>query len=513
MRKKRFTVFPGIVLFASLFLPPFARNLPAQATSSPQAQTVQPAQPTQNATGDPASVTLSNGLELVTLVQPLAKDVVVSLSFKGGADVQIPQNAGLFNLLESVIFNGTATSPGEPEPAGALEGLGAQSLEGGGTTTDRVEFRCEIASDRIVQALDTIAYLFSDLRLDSALADPGALTTAKNLSLARISDEISTPDSIYEAALAKKLFIKAPWRLDPLGADYVVTNALPEALRTLDETWFVPNNAVLVICGNIDPAALALEAEKAFASSKKGSDPLKTALPVFPKPGVTSPTFMVYPDPSVPKGEATIEMRYRGPDSTSLPYFATAIVWAELVGAPKGRLEQAITRNMPKWSAPSGLNVEFNQSQSSSWISVSSHITVGSRTNIAEAAYSFKEIVRSNEFYAMKVNPGYFTPTEYDVAKKAILDRINTALSNPNDAAALLTKDWILGGSQFYSRLRTEFDRVTNRYLMNFADEYFMKNLEVTAIRINPDDYAANRKGFSYYGFEEVVPQKAFWWK
>ena len=64
--------------------------------------------------------TLPNGLDVIVRPVPGASSVAIALVFKGGADAQTAKTAGLFSLLEHVIFRGLAVSPGDPEPAGAL---------------------------------------------------------------------------------------------------------------------------------------------------------------------------------------------------------------------------------------------------------------------------------------------------------------------------------------------------------------------------------------------------------
>jgi zinc protease len=458
-----------------------------------------------------SAFTLENGLSVLCQSLPGSGAASVGIVFRSGADAQTKKTAGLFRLLEHVLFRGDASVPGEDEPAGALEALGATALEGG-ADLDRFGFSFTVAPSMVAESLDTIAYLFSKLRLETAFADPLALEEARKASLADIAAAAAAPSAIYEAAVAKKLFSTAPWRFDIAGAEPVVAGATEEALKALADTWLVPNNAALVLAGDFSPQEIRPAAEKTFASWKKAADPWKAPPAAFPKPGVTRPTTMVYADESVPAGEAVLEMRYRGPDAAS-PRSAAAELWAELASQPGGRFVLAIGKGMPKATAPSAVLARYEASHDAAWFSVSAKLKLAASTNAADAAFSFKEIARGAEMYAMKTQSGYFTAKDYENAKAALISRRTAALAEPAAAAALLADGWILGGADWLKAWPDRIAKVASKDITAFADEYFMKNLEVVTVRLNPKDYAARKKTFDSYGFEAITPQKAFWWK
>ncbi|MCE1195539.1 insulinase family protein [bacterium] len=479
----------------------------AQPPQAPQAQAAAAAA----AAAEFSSFTLENGFSVLCQTIPGSGAVSVGIVFRAGADAQTKKTAGLFRLLEHVVFRGEAAAPGEDEPAGALESLGATAL-GGGAGRDRFGFSFLVAPPMVGEGLDTIAYLFSRLRLETAFADPKAIEEARKASLADIGTAAASPSAVYDAAIAKKLFSTAPWRFDIPGAESVVAGATEESLKALAETWLVPNNAALILAGDFSPKEIRPLAEKAFAAWKKAADPWKTPPAAFPKPGVTRPTTMVYADESIPAGEALLEMRYRGPDSAS-PRSAAAELWAEMASRPDGRFALAIGKGMPKAAAPSDILARLEASPDAAWFSVSARLKLDTKANAADAAFSFKEVARGAEMYAMKTQAGYFAAGDYERAKAALLARRAAALAEPAAAGAALADGWILGGAEWLKNWPDRIGKVSPKDITAFADEYFMKNLEVVTVRLNPKDYAARKKTFDAYAFEAIVPQKAFWWQ
>ena len=77
------------------------------------------------------SYVLNNGLELIMDQQTSAQKIFLGIAVKGGTDIQTNKTAGLFRLIELLSFRGEASHPGEPEPAAALEAIGAEGLNGG----------------------------------------------------------------------------------------------------------------------------------------------------------------------------------------------------------------------------------------------------------------------------------------------------------------------------------------------------------------------------------------------
>jgi len=173
----------------------------------------------------------------------------------------------------------------------------------------------------------------------------------------------------------------------------------------------------------------------------------------------------------------------------------------------------AVSKGMPKWSSPSGLGVRYELSRSASWLSVSARLVLDAKGSLPDSVFTFKEIVRGTEMYAMKTNAGYFTAKEYERAKSALLERRSALLADPQEAATVLADGWILGGSAWIKAWTDRIGKVTSKDIIAFADEYFMKNLEVVAVRLAPAEYTARKKGFDSYAFEQITAQKAFWWR
>ncbi len=461
---------------------------------------------------EPDIKTLENGLTV--LLHPIegAENVAVVLAYHAGADAQTASTAGLFKFLEYVLFNGPATKPGISEPASAIDVLEPDGIEGG-SGIDRFEFGFSSKKENILPALDTLLYLFSQERREFIFTQADGIEHARQSTRALIQNGLLDNDVLSNMMMIKKLFSKEPYRLDTLGADYVIEKADAAKLRSLASSWLVPNNACIAIAGGFDKEeTLDLIAQR-FGSLPKAPNPWPTGLSVFSKPGVTRPTFLVFPDSSLPSGQMQIEIRYRGPDPKETQSYVAALMLQELANTPSSRFQTAVRKNMPKGTDLQDLRIVYTPTRNSSWLAVESTIVVSSGKNPADLAFSFKELVRGTELYMVRANASYFTSAEYQRAREALLEKKMAEEGDPLQSAARMARLWSWGIAPFLLQESDAIMKTGQKNISQLADTYVQKNLEVVMVRIDTKLYETYKKSFSNYGFETVSSENAFWWR
>ena len=452
--------------------------------------------------------TLSNGLEVYAYrdtAVPLAR---VQIVFKAGAVSQGPESAGLFRLYERALFGGPPAQPGSASVKGALASLGVAGLEGG-TEAERISYWITLPSSDVARALAFWAGVFV-----SPTIDPDSFEEQKEAVLQEVESRSSDPESIYEAALDERLFPKYPWTRDPIGSEKAVRAATVASLKTLAAKWFVPNNAAIFIGGDIDPEETRAAAQSAFESWAAGPDPWAQDLPKNPRPGVVRPTWVVYPDPSMPEGTGTIEARYRGPDlAFDLKSSYAADLWSSLVSPPDGRFKTAIAANVPGLGGKEGIVADYVSRRDGGLISISSHFTVDQASPSADKAHAFKERERAFEITSMKTDPSYFSADDYDAARKRILDGRSAATGDAEGMVKTLAFWWSAASVDYFANYPAALAATGPKEVSAFLDTYVMRNLEVVAIRMNPSDFEKEKDSLAGSGFETVKPTNAFWWQ
>jgi zinc protease len=451
---------------------------------------------------------LANGLEVYAYrdsAVPLAR---IQIVFKTGAISQGPDTAGLFHLYEHMLFRGSAAYPGSAGVKAALASLGVSEWNGG-TGTERVDYWITLPSSEVARALA----FWADTLISPTL-DADALEAEKEVVVQEIRGRAADPDTIYEAALSKRLFARYPWRRDPAGSEKAVRAATVASLRTIASTWFVPNNAAIFVGGDVDPEEVRTAAEEAFGGWSAGPDPWSKALPQNPKPGVVRPTWIVYPDPSMPEGIGRIEARYRGPDLAYDPVSSyPADLWSSLVSPQEGRFKTALAANVPKLGGKDGMVASYVSQRDGGWISIASYFVVDPALPSVDRARAFKERERAFEITSMKTDPSYFSADEYEAARKRLLDYRAMATDTAEGMIETLAFWWAAASIDYFAGYPAALARTGPKEVSAFLDSYIMRNLEVVALRMNPADVEKEKRSFALSGFDTVSDSNAFWWQ
>jgi len=451
---------------------------------------------------------LENGLEVYAYrdtAVPLAR---VQVAFKAGAISQGPESAGLFHLYEHMLFRGSAAHPGSAGVKAALAALGVSEWNGG-TGAERVDYWITLPSAEMARGL-----AFWAETLVSPSFDAQALEAEKEVVVQEIRGRASDPDAIYEAAIAKRLFAKYPWRRDPAGSEKAVREATVASLKALASTWFVPGNAAVFVGGDIDPEEVRSAATAAFGAWTVGPDPWKKGLPRNPRPGVARPTWIVYPDQSMPEGIGRIEARYRGPDlAYDVASSYAADLWSSLVSPAEGRFKTALEAGVPKLGGKDSIVASYISQRDGGWISISSYFIADPALPAVDRARQFKERERAFEITSMKADASYFSAAEYEAARRRLLDYRDMATDTAEGMIETLAFWWAAASVDYYAGFPAVLARTGAKEVSAFLDAFIMRNLEVVALRMNPADIEREKRSLAGSGFETVSASNAFWWQ
>jgi zinc protease len=219
----------------------------------------------QSGPGDAGIFTtrLHNGLRVIVVEDHAAPVVQTSMWYGFGSLQETPGKTGLAHALEHMMFRGTpAISSGGLDDIVAR--LGAQM--NGETNYDYTQFYFEMPADR----LDVALAIEADRMHDAALrASDWAIE--RNAVLNEIDGDASSPFFNLLARVRAAAFPGQPAGRTPLGSRSDVANATVADIATYYHEWYAPNNATLVIAGDVDHVTAFAKAERYFGAipSKK----------------------------------------------------------------------------------------------------------------------------------------------------------------------------------------------------------------------------------------------------
>ncbi len=271
--------------------------------------------------------TLDNGLRVVIVPDHLAPVVTTEINYLVGSNDAPAGFPGTAHALEHMMFRGAAGLDRDQ-----LSELG--SLLGGDYNADTTEtvtqYFYTVPAANLPVALRVEALRMRGLTLDQADWDHerGAIEQ-------EVSRDLSSPIYTYLSQLQAIMFAGTPYEHDALGTRPSFDKTDARLLRIFYDSWYAPNNAILVIAGDVQPEQTLAQVRAAFGGIPRREVPVHapTAVsPVLPK-ALSLPT-------DLPVGVVTLA--YRMPGLTS-PDFATADILSDTLGSERGALYGMVT--------------------------------------------------------------------------------------------------------------------------------------------------------------------------
>lgn len=202
---------------------------------------------------------LDNGLKLIVREDHRAPVVVSQLWYKVGSSYETPGKTGLSHALEHMMFKGSAKL-GPGESSRVLRELGAE--ENAFTSDDYTAYYQVLASDRLSVAFELEADRLASLRLPPE-EFKREIEVIKEERRLRTEDNLSAKAYERFQALA---FPASGYHTPTIGWMADLERMTVEELRAWYETWYVPNNATLVVVGDVLPSEVHALAQRYFGS-------------------------------------------------------------------------------------------------------------------------------------------------------------------------------------------------------------------------------------------------------
>jgi zinc protease len=272
--------------------------------------------------GDVTRSTLDNGLRVVIVRDPLAPVVTVMQNYLAGANETPPGFPGMAHAQEHMAFRGC-----------------------GGVTADQIAaifaqlggFNNADTQQNITQYFATVpsADLEVALRVDAAcmrdIIDSDAEWKQEKGAIGQeVARDLSEPTYKFITRLNQVMFAGTPYAHDALGTRESFDKTTGAMLKAFYRQWYAPNNAILVIAGDVDPAATLAKVKELYGSIPRR--PLGRRPAVVLRP-VKQESFTL--DSNLPYTLAFIAYRLPGTDS---PDFAAARVMADVLASQRGDL-------------------------------------------------------------------------------------------------------------------------------------------------------------------------------
>src|SRR3990172_1059613 len=216
--------------------------------------------------GEVFEATLDNGLRVLILEDRRSPIVSVQVWYRVGSRNERPGATGLAHFLEHMMFKGTLTH-GKGEFARLVERNGGQ--DNAFTAQDMTSYFVNIAADKV----DLVLRLEAD-RMRHLLLDPKEIDSERQVVMeerrTRTEDDA---DGLLSEELSAIAFKAHPYRWPIIGWMEEINRINPPELRAFYDTYYVPNNAILAVVGDVKAPDVLARIREVFGGIPRGPAP------------------------------------------------------------------------------------------------------------------------------------------------------------------------------------------------------------------------------------------------
>jgi len=212
---------------------------------------------------DVTEATLDNGLRVLVLEDHRSPVVSVQVWYRVGSRNERPGATGLAHFLEHMMFKGTPTH-GKGEFARMVEQNGGQ--DNAFTTQDVTSYFVDVAADKV----DMVLGLEAD-RMRHLLLDPKEIDSERQVVMeerrTRTEDD---PDGLISEEMNSLAFKAHPYRWPIIGWMEDIKRINAAELRAFYDTYYQPNNAILVVVGDVKAPEVMARVRGLFGPIPRG---------------------------------------------------------------------------------------------------------------------------------------------------------------------------------------------------------------------------------------------------
>ena len=279
---------------------------------------------------------LDNGMKLIVKPDHRAPVVVSQVWYKVGSSYELPGATGVSHVLEHMMFKGTNKVPPD-EFSRIVAALGGS--ENAFTGIDYTAYFETLSKQHLERALELEADRMQNLRLDEK-------EFKRELAVVREERRLRTDDD--PNGLLWEQFRAVAWRVSPYRNPVIGWMHDLEVMTVADlqkwyQQWYSPDNALLVVVGDVDPAEVLALAKKHFGPVPARK---REAWRQHPEPEQQGPVRMTL---KVPAEQPVLVMGYKAPAMVDLKdpaeAYALMVLNSILGDGDSSRLSAAVVRD------------------------------------------------------------------------------------------------------------------------------------------------------------------------
>ncbi len=407
---------------------------------------------------------LPNGLEVIVVENHGVPLATVEVNVRNGSFTQTPEYAGLAHMYEHMFFRANQQYPESEMYLDRAAQLGA--VFNGTTQEETVSYYLTVPADSVRGAIQWLTpALREPLFLESELA------VERQVVIGEYDRNESSPFFQLQRQMDMKLYPGNYSRKNVIGDRQVVATTTPEKMRFIQHKYYIPNNSVLIVAGDVKPDSIFAIAARQLGGWARGPDPF-VADPIPDIPPLTASDAVVA---EAQVNAVTVLLQWQGPSVGKDPKSTYAAdVFSDLLNDPRSRFQQRLV-DSGLWQ---GVTVNYYTLNHTGPITISGQ-TSPEKLRPALAALD-SEIKKLDA-------PTYFDPDEL---KAVQAHRSVTSAFGREQASAFahtLGFWWSVASLEYYMGYVDNMAHQTTADLRAYADKYIIGKPRITGVLISPE--------------------------
>lgn len=401
---------------------------------------------------------LANGLQIIAVRNTTVPLATIEVVVRTGAFSQLtPEDEGVPHLLEHMLFQNGFDS----------DAIKAEAITyNARTESEAVSYYVTVPSRNLERGLKIMADLVRNQSFDRE-----ALKAEQKVVSGELQRRAAEPQFLLYFQSNAALWGDGWSRKNPGGNIVAVTGATTDRLKDFVRKYYIPNNAAVVVTGDVTAPDVFAFAAKSFQSWKRGDDPFKDA-PVVPMPALkASRTGIV----EAPVPDLTFLVQWQGPSvTTDTSGTYAADVFSELVNQPLSALQRRLVDSGLFQSVSLSYETQRNVGP----------IELYARTTpekLEAAGAALKKEIRQFS------TPGYFTDLDVTLAKKRQQVLMAFQAESATSVAHPIGSAWSVAGLDYYRGYVDKVRAQTPADVQRFVQTYLTGKPMTVTILVSPD--------------------------
>jgi zinc protease len=224
------------------------------------------------AAGEVTEFYLDNGMQVVVIADDRTPAVTHMVWYRVGAADEPPGLSGIAHFVEHLMFKAT-DDVASGEFSRVVEANGGS--DNAFVSWDYTAFFQRVAADRLGLMMQMEADRMRDL-----VFDPVEVDTERSVILEeRAQRTESSAGALFNEQMRAALFLNHPYRIPVIGWRHEMERLSADHARAFYDTWYHPNNAILIVAGAVSPDDV-----RALAQTHYGAIPASDRLPNRARP-------------------------------------------------------------------------------------------------------------------------------------------------------------------------------------------------------------------------------------